>query len=523
MKPDGNRTRSGKESPDLIVLSDVHLHEDTPESTVGALIRLLDHYTGTSSPDGRGRCMVTAGDFFDFSMVTAVPDACEVPFSISRRERRYGLDSCGEKAAWKIEYLAGKYREIFLSMARFVAAGNRMVFLPGNHDEELLFPEVQDRLRSLLGVPRDGPESRPGPGVTGSIDFSPWFYLEPDRVYVEHGHFYDSDGVPLSPVRPCPLPPGSAIEMTLGTMITRYLLTLLRGYDFHGDSDMTPWPLFVKVVRTFGTRAPRTIFRYYAMAARVLMSIRERKRKGSPAPALSREQYAQDLGVSKKQLEGLLSATSAPTTDSLRDTGDRLYLLRSLSFAVFVVTTLFLLPQAFRGFSWSLLLPFVPLAVLLFSMRNGNLFGNQLDPAFRDVSRSIQQTLDVPFVLMGHTHRCEARVMESPNGTPRVYINLGAFNLSWKKEEKGHPFLYLERGEDGTLQPRNGFVRTDGSPRIMPSGWTTARTPEGRPQEIPEGASRDPERYPRRHTAPPLAGDPRVLCVPDFEPGKGQT
>ncbi len=406
------------EEHDIAVISDVHLHTRTPPGVVEALVRLFLRLADDPAP-----CrMILAGDFFDFSMANAVPAPSEAGFDVSPREKRFGLDPTGEKTAWKIDLIFGQHPALLPAMARFTSRGNEIVLVPGNHDEEILLPEVQEHLRHLLEGSAGDPDR---------VRFSPWFYHEPGRVYVEHGHFYDPDNAPSSPLRPCPIPAGSQVVLPLGALVTRYLLSVLRGYDSRGDADRTPWPLLIKVFRSNGIHAPGIIYRYYAMAARVLRMAWARTRGTvPPVPEETPGRFADRAGVSREQLGRLIPLTAEPTTDSVRRIMARLYLDRSAAFAAFVISTVLLLPRIMEGGTWSLGVPALSLGVLLFTIRHGNLFGNKTSVACRQASERIREALDVPYVVMGHAHSAEKHVAASPEGRERTYINTGSFGES---------------------------------------------------------------------------------------------
>ncbi len=108
--------------------------------------------------------LVFNGDTFDF-LKTPVDDA--FPRHIT-----------AESALTKLEAVAAAHQPFFEAVRRFLAgpagAGERQVhFVVGNHDAELLFPEVQERLRALCGG--DPRVSFPG------------FRLVIGRVLIEHG------------------------------------------------------------------------------------------------------------------------------------------------------------------------------------------------------------------------------------------------------------------------------------------------------------------------------------------------
>ena len=446
MRIDDCGTGRFEQGHDLVVISDVHLHEGTPGSTVQALVRLFNRLAEEKSPEHPRFRVVLAGDFFDFPLVASMPSPGEVGFEVSERERRFGLEATGEKTAWKIHCLSRRHPELFTAMARFIENGNEMVFIPGNHDEELLLPEVQTHLQRLLGKGPEAGDSDDVDPCRGSVRFTPWFYHEPGFIFVEHGHFYDNDNVPLTPLRPCPLPANARIHHPLGSLVTRYLLTLLKGYDFQGDSDQTPWPLLVKVIRSCGVRAPLTIYRYYVMAARVLRMTGAKMRSRLAQGGTSLEEAAEGLRVKSRHLKKLLCLTAEPTTNSFRKTMGRLYLDRSAAFAFFLITVLFVMMQLVRGGTSGLWLPLVALGVLLFTMRSGNLFGNKTGPVCREAAAKIQEILDTPCVVMGHAHRAEKLQMTAPDGRAWTYVNTGSFSEPGPGRGDECPYLMVRRG-----------------------------------------------------------------------------
>jgi len=456
------RTPDTREPRDLLVLSDAHVHARSPSAVAQALAALFLDPAGGGAAPGLPVRAVLAGDFFDFSMVSETPRPQEAPFAVSRGERRFGLEPDGPRTAWKIDRIFRAHPGLLDAMTRFLDRGNDLVFLPGNHDEELLLPEVQQHLRERLGAPAGGEGS---PEERGRVLFAPWFHHEPGFAYVEHGHFHDPDNAPASPVRPCPLPPGSEVALPLGALVTRYLLSVLDGYDSRGDSDRTPWPLLVKVVRDHGLRAPGIILRYYAMAVRVLRTARARGKQGAAPPGETPDRFARRAEVNRGQLARLLSLVPPSTTRSVRQTLSRLYLDRSAAFAAFVATALLLLPRLGEAPSWGLGLPAASLGLLLFTLRTGNRFGNKTGDSCREAARRIQEILDVPWVVMGHTHRAETRVRTSPGGARSSYVNTGSFCESVLEDGGGRPCVVLRRPatmRPGTAPPPRS--PTEGSP-----------------------------------------------------------
>jgi len=123
-------------------------------------------------------------------------------------ERRYGFLPTPEKSADKVDVIYQGHPLFFRALARFVSRGHRVVFVRGNHDLELYWPAVQQRIRDCierevragLGIPAGQPLPC---DLDQQVDFSPgWFYYRKGLFYAEHGKQYEPlDAVP-NPIRP---------------------------------------------------------------------------------------------------------------------------------------------------------------------------------------------------------------------------------------------------------------------------------------------------------------------------------
>src|SRR5690606_14881208 len=85
--------------------------------------------------------LVLNGDIFDFDSVMAIPE--DAPFRISWLERRRGLLPEMEKSLFKIDRILDDHPVWVQALRRFVMCGHRVVFVIGNHDLELHWPQVQ--------------------------------------------------------------------------------------------------------------------------------------------------------------------------------------------------------------------------------------------------------------------------------------------------------------------------------------------------------------------------------------------
>jgi UDP-2,3-diacylglucosamine pyrophosphatase LpxH len=225
-----------------LILSDLHLcdveeHADGWKAYKSAvylfddeLAQLLEHFLATT-PAGAEPILVLNGDLFDFDLVDAVPDPA--PFSLSRPERKRGLDSTPEKSVWKLERMLAHHPVFVRTLARYLGRGHRLVYVLGNHDRELHFKEVQATFLTALhtAAQADGQSF-----VDAAVRFEPWFYYEPGEIYAEHGNQYDhynSFRYLLSPV--IESQSGPMVALPMGNLSNRLLLSRMGFFNPHAS------------------------------------------------------------------------------------------------------------------------------------------------------------------------------------------------------------------------------------------------------------------------------------------------
>lgn len=97
----------------------------------------------------------------------------------------------------KLDRVFRAHRETFDEVARFVAEGNRLVVLVGNHDIELMFGEVQRAFIAGLGLPLSDCQRVlfPNDAELDQERFRGWtrgpFVYQVDGVHIEHGNQLD--------------------------------------------------------------------------------------------------------------------------------------------------------------------------------------------------------------------------------------------------------------------------------------------------------------------------------------------
>ena len=227
---------------EYLVVSDLHLTdvEDNPDGWKAykasrftydpEFAALLRRFCGQAGQDTE-LTLVLNGDIFDFDLVTAVPD--DPPWPVNRSERRRGLNGSEPKSMWKLQRILGDHPGFTDTLADFLAAGHRIVYVLGNHDREFHFPGVQNVLRSAL---REGVAARGGELQDDALVFEPWFFHVSGEIYAEHGQQYDyytSFRYLLSPVV---LQGGEErLALPMGNLSNRYLMSKMGFFNPHAS------------------------------------------------------------------------------------------------------------------------------------------------------------------------------------------------------------------------------------------------------------------------------------------------
>jgi UDP-2,3-diacylglucosamine pyrophosphatase LpxH len=177
----------------ILVVSDLHFGEELlPGASVdrkravelgATAFREFLHYHAARRSNGRPWRLVIAGDLFDF-MSVVVPGSPQLP-ALTADERRFGVGRGVRAGVERMARICNEHRPLLIELGRFAAAGHTIDIVVGNHDVELLEPEVVAELEKRLRAA--GASER----AMGRIKVVPWFVYEPGVAWIEHGHVYD--------------------------------------------------------------------------------------------------------------------------------------------------------------------------------------------------------------------------------------------------------------------------------------------------------------------------------------------
>jgi len=254
-----------KAAHNLLVVSDLHLNEgldpDTGKTSRledflrdDAFTRFLRHHEQIKEQPrfaGRPWLLILNGDIFDFLQVVSLPrDGLELRTvkgldhrsELSANEREYGLGTTAVESAWKLKQIAKGHQGFFAALGWFVARGNQVAVVRGNHDVELHWRQVRERFvvetkrASMRQWLQEG--DTPPPTLDAyreRITFYPWLYHEPGRIYVEHGCQYDAANHLRDLLNPVLPDDPRRIDLPWGSLFVRYLFNKVE--DIHPFAD----------------------------------------------------------------------------------------------------------------------------------------------------------------------------------------------------------------------------------------------------------------------------------------------
>jgi len=424
------------------MLSDVHLGSDIvphlrpwattswllKEAEIDAqLVSLLDHYRGERDPVRPWR-LVIAGDFLDLVGVSITANADEMRTPPTEEEHLHGLGSAADHVVHKMRAIATRHTTVFQALMRFLADGNSIVIVRGNHDVELHWRAAQ---RALIDAIVDHAPEAERDTLARRIEICPWFFAVDGLLYVEHGHEFDAMCSYGDPLMPTCNRDSRRIRSTPFSVLLRNVARPTRGlssasYGYVGMS------AYITLLLNLGLRGSAHIAVRYSRASYRLIrecftqAVDQGLGRMHTARARLRH-FAQRRGVSEEHLGLLRALYVRPALQSLSYVMRSLYLDRILSM---VLACAFVALAVLIGHYQGMLvgaLSSIPAAMLGLYTCVGS--GTNTVPTARMQSGAahIAKLFRARWVIMGHTH--DPEVTEVAEGSR--YVNLG----SWGEDD----------------------------------------------------------------------------------------
>jgi UDP-2,3-diacylglucosamine pyrophosphatase LpxH len=469
----------------LLVVSDLHFGEELLPGAANERCEAVAlgaeafcaflRYQTVRRVGGRPWRLVVAGDLFDF-MSVVIPGSAELPAKTAD-ERRHGIGRGTEAGVRRMAAILALHKPLLESLVKFAAAGHEVDIIVGNHDVELLEPEVVAELQRHFRAA--GADDK----ILARLRVVPWFVYVPGVAWIEHGHVYDegcSFEFNLAPNDP---KDGRQIYNADYAAI-RYLGMASPEIDPHGIEEWSfggylryaagqGWRPFVRLMTAY------LRFMWSLIAANFLHKSMKRRtaRRRLHHERLDASAIAGGLTVETAKAIDRLSR--APLTTSWRRLGRLLVLDKWLMIGGTLLISLILLFAAPR---WLFLLGLVVCitATVIAQIRLGkHMLTSQLP--MRAVPRRLRDLVDAPVVVFGHTH--------DPRWQPIIggglYINCGTWlpalrpglrrsftHVLLQPRPNGKPLVELRQWRDGASLPFDdradigAGVTNPGMPRV---------------------------------------------------------
>lgn len=171
--------------------------------------------------------LILNGDIFDFDAILSSPEG-EL-FRVSWIERLRGIFPQPDKSEFKMKVIIRDHLPFFKALHDFLKQGHRVIFIIGNHDVELHYPEVQKQVLQALQL---NPEEEP------QVRFVEWFYISNKDTLVEHGNQYDPYCLFEDPIHPY-VQRYNYISMKLpfGNLACRYIMNGMGFFNPHAEAN----------------------------------------------------------------------------------------------------------------------------------------------------------------------------------------------------------------------------------------------------------------------------------------------
>ena len=201
-----------------LIVSDLHMGDGTAGDDFVDDTHQFSTFVKSQAAKAEGRDgqieLIINGDFLE--LVQVFPEAYQASSS---------LHWCSEsESVQKLDRILSGHPAVFDALKEFQSQGNQVTLFPGNHDVDLHWPAVQERLRQRV----------PGINIeTNKVAYERYG----GRLHISHGHFFPSidpaNGftTPENPILNDVNPP--RLEMCAGTLFMVKFVNLMEAkYPF---------------------------------------------------------------------------------------------------------------------------------------------------------------------------------------------------------------------------------------------------------------------------------------------------
>ncbi|MFP5518639.1 MAG: metallophosphoesterase [Bdellovibrionia bacterium] len=393
--------------------------------------------------------LILNGDIFDFDSVLAIPK--EPLFTVSWLETRRGLSPLPEKAKFKISVILADHPVFVRALADFIKRGNRAVFVIGNHDLELHYPEVQEEILSALNLNSEEQQR---------LRFVEWFYISNQDTLIEHGNQYDPYCVCEDPINPFVRGYNyTYLKLPFGNLACRYILNGMGFFNPHVDSNyIMTLKQYVVFFLKYVVRAQPGLMITWFWGSVVTLIFSFLDRLAVPIRNALRiedrvEKIAFKANATPRMVRELKELFSDPAASNPFLLARELWLDRAffvmLSFLVIFQVMVFIKTVFSISFFWA----FIPLFILLpffifYSKSVTSLVSSYKEPDDRVLAMASAIT-GVKRIVFGHTHHSRHEIIGSVE-----HLNSGCWSPAFLDVECTKPidqktYIWIKPDESG--------------------------------------------------------------------------
>jgi UDP-2,3-diacylglucosamine pyrophosphatase LpxH len=396
--------------------------------------------------------LVLNGDIFDFDSVLKLP--VDPIYNVSRLEKKRGLFPRSERSVFKISVILEDHAVFIRALRDFVRRGNRVVFVIGNHDLELHFPDVQKEVRVALDLTEEQHKS---------VRFVEWFYISNEDTLIEHGNQYDPYCLCEDPINPFVKGYNYvALRLPFGNLACRFILNGLGFFNPHVDSN------YIMGIREYIT----IFFRYMARAQpfmvfvwlsgsvmTLIQSFKDRLASSIRNPLKIEEriqEIAEKANAEPRMVRELKELFVAPAASNPFLLARELWLDRAFMIAIafFLILQLFIfIRQVYDlSFFWAFIPLFLMLPFFLFYSKSiTSLVSSYKEPNERVLAMTSAITR-VKRIIYGHTHHVRHEMIGAVE-----HLNSGCWSPAFLDIECTKPldqktFVWISPQDSGERQ-----------------------------------------------------------------------
>lgn len=462
---DGQISQSFKSAKYTAIISDLHLCEAEPINPKYPLWKkfktkqfFFDDIFTTFLQEIEGKAkgspveLVLNGDIFDFDSVLRLPE--EAIFSISRLEKKRGLFPREERSCFKIKVILEDHAAFVKALSEFIRRGNRVVFVIGNHDLELHFPQVQQEVRHALDLTQEHQKQ---------VRFVEWFYISNEDTLIEHGNQYDPYCLCEDPINPYVQGYNFvSLRLPFGNLACRYIMNGLGFFNPHVDSNyIMGIKEYVTVFLRYMARAqPFMVFTwFFGSIATLIQSFKDRLAAPirNPLKIEARiEQIAVNSNAEPRMVREMKELFVAPAASNPFLLARELWLDRAfmifLAFFLLFELMMFVRQVYDLSFFWALIPMFLLLPFFLFYSKSiTSLVSSYKEPNERILAMTSTIT-KVKRVIYGHTHHVRHEMIGAVE-----HLNSGCWSPAFLDIECTKPldqktYIWISPQETGERQ-----------------------------------------------------------------------